>query len=59
MSGNMSQKLDGSVNFAEAVELVAHDVEQEAVAWWNGIHEMNCVSLVEFEYGNIGIELSF
>ena len=46
----------GGVDLAEAVELVAHDVEQQRVAGLDLLDEVHGVRLVELEHGDVRVE---
>ena len=52
------QEGGGVVDLAEAVELVAHDVEQEAGARADPGHEVHGVGLVELEDGDVGVQVA-
>ena len=54
--GNMAKKPSGVVDLAETVELVAHHIEQQRIAWLHLLHEVHGVGLVEFEHGDVGVQ---
>ena len=54
--GHAAEQAGGIVDLTEAVELVAHDVEQQAVARLDLANEMHGVGLVEFEHGDVGVQ---
>ena len=56
--GDRVQQGGGVVDLAEAVELVAHDVEQEAGARADPGHEVHGVGLVELEDGDVGVQVA-
>ena len=56
--GDGVQEGGGVVDLAEAVELVAHDVEQEAGAGADLGHEVHGVGLVEFQDRDVGVQVA-
>ena len=52
------EEFGGIVNFAEAVELVAHNIEQQTVVWLDCFYKVNSIGFVEFKHGNIGVNSS-
>ena len=51
--GNGVKQLRRVVDLAKAIELVAQDVEQQAIAWGNLLDEVHRMRFVKLEHGNI------
>src|SRR3546814_4350752 len=44
------------INLTEAIELVTHDIEEQAITRSNRLHKMNGVSFIKLQHGDISIQ---
>ncbi|MNI72222.1 hypothetical protein D3C73_1281500 [compost metagenome] len=58
LGGDVLQQTGGLVDFTEAVQLVAQDIQQEAEAGLHFIDEVHGVGLVKFQNGDVRVEAS-
>ena len=54
---HLGQEACGGIDFAEPVQLVAHDVEEEGMAWLDLPDEVDRVGLVQLQNGYVRIQL--
>ena len=57
-AGDTPEHIGGGVDLAKAVELVAHDVEEQAVTGRYGFDKFDRPGFIKFEYSDVGVELA-